>query len=203
VQNAYRVLDEQLRRGEEAARSYRTLYERGELSAEDLPGLPRSAIRLWSEVLGLWLDVLGPLAPAGLRSALRSYGRESPWPEAEYTGQAGQAAPGFEPMRAQPLPQPTWTRVTLDISTTRPVEVNIDLSPDAEFSELIVQDLVAFEGGAGKPPITAVKLEPGRDGRLVLRLFVPPEQPPGTYLGMILDRAHAEQRGTLRLLIRT
>ena len=35
----------------------------------------------------------------------------------------------------------------------------------------------------------------------VLRLTVAPDQPPGTYLGMILDRAQAEQRGTLRVSV--
>jgi len=88
----------------------------------------------------------------------------------------------------------------LAVASTKPVEVSLDLSPHADPGELLVQDLCAFDGG-GKPAITGAKLEPGRDGRLVLRLTVPPDQPPGTYLGMILDRAHAEQRGTLRVSV--
>jgi hypothetical protein len=93
------------------------------------------------------------------------------------------------------------TRVTIDLSATRPVEINLDLSPGSDNADLVVQDLGAFEGG-GKPPIAGVRLEPGRDGRLVLRLAMAPDQPPGMYIGMILDRSSAEQRGTLRVLVR-
>jgi hypothetical protein len=91
--------------------------------------------------------------------------------------------------------------VTLDLSTTRPVEVSLDLSPDAELADLVVQDLSSFDGG-GKPSIAGPALEAGAGGRLILRLSVAPDQPPGTYLGMILDRTYAEQRGTLRVLVR-
>lgn len=185
VDSAYRVLDEQLMRGEELARSYRGQLDRGGGTYEDLTSLPRSVFRLWRDVLGLWLDVLGPLAPAGLRSALRG-------------GDAAQ--PGASPEPAPAL-QPAWTRVTLDVSSARAVEVDLELSRDAALAELLVQDLSAFDGG-GKPPLTGVKLEPGPGGRVVLRLAVSPDQPPGIYLGMILDRARAEQRGTLRVVVR-
>lgn len=184
VDNAYRVLDEQLMRGEELARSYRGLFDRGGGAYGDLTSLPRSMFRLWRDVLGMWLDVLGPLAPPGIRAALR--------------GDAAQ--PDAVPEPASP-PQPAWTRVTLDVSSARAVEIDLELPRDAVITELMVQDLSAFDGG-GKPPITGVKLEPGRDGRVVLRLAVLPDQPAGIYLGMILDRARAEQRGTLRVVVR-
>ncbi|UQA60375.1 hypothetical protein [Polyangium aurulentum] len=210
VENAYRVLDEQLRRGEEAARAYRGTFERGglgsalgsALGSETLGGLPRSAARLWWEVLGLWLDVLGPLASPGLRAALRGNdGADVPWlpPRAP---EPPSPMPAAEPrVAAAPAAQMAGTRVTMDLTAARPVEISLDLTPGGDNAELVVQDLGAFEGG-GKPPITGVRLEPGRDGRLVLRLAIAPDQPPGMYIGMILDRAYAEQRGTLRVLVR-
>jgi hypothetical protein len=197
VGNAYRVLDEQLRRGEEAARAHRGAFERGGLGGESLGGLPRSAARLWWEVLGLWLDALGPLASPGLRAALRGNDAEVPW----LPPRAPEPPPAEPRMAAAPAAQTAGTRVTMDLSAAGPVEISLDLLPDGENAELVVQDLGAFEGG-GKPPITGVKLEPGRDGRLVLRLAIAPDQPPGMYIGMILDRAYAEQRGTLRVLVR-
>src|SRR5262249_27434322 len=111
------------------------------------------------------------------------------------------AEPRAEPRpHAAAAPAPAWTRMTLAVSSTKPVEVSIDLSHGAELGQLVVQDLAAFEGG-GKPAITGAKIEPGQDGRVILRLAVPADQPAGTYLGMILDRKRAEQRGTLRVSI--
>lgn len=186
VDSAYRVLGEQLTRGEELARSYRGLFDRGGGGGyDDLTSLPRGMFRLWRDVLGLWLNLLEPLAPAGLRALLRG-------------GRAAQPESNTE--TAAPA-RPTWTRVTLDMASLKAVEVDLELSPDAVIPDLLVQDLTAFDGG-GKQPITGVKLEPGRDGRIVLRLAVPPDLHPGIYLGMILDRTCAAQRGTLRVLVR-
>ncbi len=204
VGNAYRVLDEQLRRGEEAARAYRSGFPGGGWGTENPASLPRSAARLMWEVLGLWVDILGPLATPGLRAALRGSDNESQWLQRppELPPRAPEPPPNVvaAPVAAPALAS-AGTRVTFDLSAAKPVEVSLDLLPGTGEGELVVQDLSAFEGG-GKPPITGVRLEPGREGRLVLRLAIAPDQPPGMYIGMILDRAYAEQRGTLRVLVR-
>src|SRR6201999_3354096 len=106
------------------------------------------------------------LAPQSLRSALRGYSLEPAWPALN--------PPQLEPPSVAPA-APSSTRVTLDISTMRPAEGSVDLTGEVEPSELVVQDLGAFEGG-GKPPIPGVRLSLGQDRRLVLRLAIAPDQ---------------------------
>jgi hypothetical protein len=90
-------------------------------------------------------------------------------------------------------------RVTFDVTAPKRVEVTLDLAPDADIAALVVQDLTALDAG-GKPPITGAKLE-RVEKRVVVRMSVSPSQPPGTYLGMIIDPARTEQRGGLRVVV--
>jgi hypothetical protein len=78
----------------------------------------------------------------------------------------------------------------------------LDLAPDANISALGVQDLSVLDAAGRLPPITGTRLEQ-IDGRVVVRVSVPQDQPAGTYFGSIVDRTNLEPRGTLRIIVRS
>jgi hypothetical protein len=195
VDNAYRVLEDQLRRGREAAPYYRFFFERDNPMSENTQDVPSGVIRLWSEMFEVWLDFLGPFAPPRASTWMRDF-----YPRWWASAAEPRSAPAPTPAPASVTPQAAWIRVAFDIAGPKPIEVTLDLAPDADLEALAVQDLTALDAG-GKPPIAGVKLE--RDNqRAVVRMNIPSSQPPGTYLGMIVDQARAEQRGTLRVVVR-
>jgi hypothetical protein len=175
VFTAYQVLEQAMRRGRDAARRYTTSSDgdptmSGERNGQDPRDLYAQAFRAWTGMLSTWADLLGPLIPPGMRPA---------WPPAA----PGESAP------------PQGVHLVLDVASSRPVEVELDLQPAAPGAELAVQDLRAFE--PGKPAIPGARLERLDGGRLRLHLRVPQDQPPGVYAGMVYDPARSERCGSL------
>lgn len=214
VDNAYRVLEEQLQKGRDAAHHHHRNspspdgpFRAGVTpSAEDARDFAQGAVRLWSDMAVLWLDLFGPLAPEGLRDAIR----EAPLRFASSTrGAAREPSSGAPDTRAHASrgsAAELW--VTLEINAPMPVEVTVRLAPDAEPAGLVVQPLHLVSGAGRLSPSTpsasaihgATIAE--RDGHARVRLAIAQGQPAGTYLGMILDEARAEPCGSLRVVIR-
>jgi hypothetical protein len=90
--------------------------------------------------------------------------------------------------------------VMLDISSPKRVEVRLDLDPDTRLDTLYVQALSPL-GAVGAEPIQGIRLEKVNE-YLTVRLQVPPGQPAGTYLARVIDPERAEQRGTLRVIVK-
>jgi hypothetical protein len=90
--------------------------------------------------------------------------------------------------------------LTLDIQSPRRIEVSVDLRPRSLALSLVVHDLRAPE--PDKPRLTGVTLEGLPDEeRVLLRLQVPEDHPPGIYSGLILDERTSLPRGTLTVRI--
>lgn len=190
VLNAYGVIDENVARGREAAAHRGTAPGPGSPMREDLRDTTTTVVRLWSDMFVLWLDLLGPLAPRGLRTVVNDFTRR----------EDSEADPGQRPGHDRaPQPHQEWMRVTFHVSSPNPVEVTLDLAPSADLDSLVVQDLVAFNA-SGRPPITGASLARD-DGRVVVKVIVRPDQADGIYLGTIADK-RGDVRGALRLVVK-
>jgi hypothetical protein len=161
---------------------------------EDLRDTKSTAVRLWSDMFVLWLDFLGPFAPPGLRSVVTEFTRggsdDDPSREAGHDpGHHGASNARQE-----------WIHVRFHVSSPTPVEVTLKLDPGSDPAGLAILDLSAVKRGpGGGAPITGASLE-RLDGRVGVRIAVPPGQAPGVYLGVIADEM-GEERGTLRVVV--
>lgn len=192
VDTAYRVLEEHLQRGREAAsqRARAPLPGLPEAPA-NLQGLARGALQLWGGLLSTWVDVASPLVPPALRSAWRG-------PQGSREAAAPMPAPAPAPVQAAtaaPAPSPAARPLSVELSSSRPVEVELDLPASADPSRLSVEPLRALDGAAA--PLAVSLLQAAGGGRARLRLEVPPTQPPGTYFTLIRDMQQGETRGSL------
>ncbi|MEP7120793.1 MAG: hypothetical protein ABJE95_07790 [Byssovorax sp.] len=191
VRNAYGVSHEHVERGREAAASYGTSPGPSSPMKEDLKDTTNTVVRLWSDMFVLWLDLLGPLAPRGLRTVVNDFTRR----------EDADVDPGQYPGHDRaPQAHQEWMRVTFRVSSPKPVEVTLDLAPTADIDSLVVQDLVAFNA-SGLPPITGASLARDDEGRVVVNVIVRPDQLEGIYLGTIADK-RGDVRGALRLVVK-
>jgi hypothetical protein len=174
VDTAYRVLEEHLQRGRQAAsqRPRAPLPGLPEAPA-NLQGVARGALHLWGGLLSTWVEVARPLVPPALRSAWR--------------GPPGSAEAAAPSPAARPL--------SVELSSSRPVEVELDLPASADPSRLSVEPLRALDGAAA--PLAVSLLQAAGGARARLRLEVPSTQPPGTYFTLIRDMQQGETRGSL------
>jgi hypothetical protein len=163
VDLGYRVVDDYIRQGQNAARMIGQRSYGPEALANDVQEMTASFLQYGAELVDVWMQLLGQAA----------------------VGQATRPAPNPAP----PSPEPAGStsrsgaspRVTVAIESPHPTEVSVDLDAPAGRS-FVVQDLQNSRGG---PSITGTVLEMGEPPRL--RVRVPPEQPPGTYCGLVLD----------------
>jgi hypothetical protein len=95
--------------------------------------------------------------------------------------------------------RPGALSLMIELSSPEQVEVTLDLRRGGPPGALSVQSLRAIDDD-DKPAIRAVELDE-LQGRPRLRIAVPKDQPPGVYVGAILDRARGEARGTLRVRV--
>jgi hypothetical protein len=238
VQMGYRVIEEYMRQGQNAARAFGMPYGPGGMPGMPggmpgmpggampggMPGMPGGAMpgmpggaqmealfRSFSDFMGMWMTVMGRGMPGAPGSAPRAPGH------APASGVAGPFAMGEEqePASATPQPQPVPAplprphvaapvqprseapvSLTLELESPRRTEVSFDLRPGSLGLPLVVHDLRAPE--SDKPRVQGVGIEtvPDED-RLILRLRIPAEQPPGIYSGIILDERTSLPRGTL------
>ncbi len=189
----YRVIEEYMRQGQNVARMFGVPYTGGAMPGFAAPGgsapggPPMEALfRSFSEFMNLWMQVMGARAPAA--------GTAGPFAMGEPPAPVPQQAPVSVPQpQAEGQGQ---VALTLELESPRRTEISFDLRPRSLGLPLVVHDLRAPE--ADKPRITGVGLETVPDEeRLVLRLRLPAEQPPGIYSGIILDERTSLPRGTL------
>jgi hypothetical protein len=191
VHLGYRVVEEHLRLGREAAAKFGAgrigLGPLGPLAS--FQALNERLLRdglLWLEyVAKLWSTFDPPLPGSGIK------GNEPAAPPpagAEASRRRGPVAPATG---SQPA---AIGGVQVAVSSRQPVEVTIDLRERSHDAALAVQDLRA-DGAA--PAITGITLARDSSGRLSVSLRVPDTQPTGTYHGVIFDPSDGSACGTL------
>jgi hypothetical protein len=172
VQGANRVVEEYLRAGEAAGRTF--------MGAGVQPGSPQdlgqAMVRAASDMMTFWVELMA--RSAGTSGFAAPEPRQSP------------AASPTEAARAAAL------KVRVDVESARPADVLIDLRTYREGAALRVERLHARDGSS--PPLGggAVRLAVD-DGVLIVRLRIPPAQRPGHYRGVVVDEATSAPVGTL------
>ena len=174
VRMGYRLVEEQMRRGQQVAQEAGSRFgpARG-----DMRELAERALRFYgdqyTDAALFWLDAATAL-----------------------TMPVDTAEP--DKTAARPVPAPSLA-VPLDIASARPTRVTLNLQPGAPLASL--QVLTMRAGDASKPPLMDVSFQAG--GALpVLRIRVPNEQPADVYHGVVCDPQSGAMLGTLSVEIR-
>jgi hypothetical protein len=192
VSSGYRIVEEYLRQGQDAARTWGSFGGGGPSAG----GGGNEMMRVASQLATMWLDFMGMMVPGGSGTRAPTTGTAAPTPS------SGEPTPPAAPAPHPPAsaPQAAATAVSIEIASVRRTEVMIELRPRSSDLSLRVQALRAPDPDL--PRITGVTIEsiPSED-RVAVRLAVPDDQPPGIYSGVILDATTSLPRGTLSLRI--
>ncbi len=217
VAAGYRVIEEYLRQGQSVARS---MWGGGSGNGNAWPtygaGDPQQLVsgltRQASQLAGMWLDMLNLVVPGTLGGyGAPPAGTAGPfWMGAEPPpGPAWPAAPPGpargEAPRSAPAPAPVDTRgdptaVVVEVQSTRPTEVSLELRPRSLGLALRVHELRA--PAADAPRLTEVNITAdAEEERVKVTVRVPDGHPPGVYSGVILDERTSLPRGTLTVRV--
>lgn len=186
VRLGYQVIEEQIRQGQRVAEQLSDASYGPAAMGGDVRETAERVIRYSADLVALWFDFLNSTMANGdvLRAFAASW--QAPASGSPATPPAGAGA--------------NTTPVSIEICSSRPVRVTLDLKTSAAGRPLATHGLRALE--AEKPALTEVTFEPGPDGGLPsLRLRVPEGQPPGLYSGVVVDRRSGELLGTLSALM--
>jgi hypothetical protein len=183
VRTAYAVIDEYMRRGQDAARDiFNDPNRRGFMSDDktNFPGGPNPwnpmasmtmFTEQWMAAMRAWSQAWSAYAPSG-------------WP-----------MPGVNPFAAPATPAPA---VSVKVSSTSPVEVTANLHPATDSATLVAEPLRAE--GFTAPPINAPEIV--RDPATIrITVKVGSRQPAGRYRSIIRRKADESVAGELTVVV--
>jgi len=177
VDLGYRVLDEYLRQGQRAAQRFGVRPAKAEAAVDDLQALATRMARYTSDFLGVWGQFVELAFSAG--------------------GLAPQPTPRPRPAAS---PSPARLAITLRINAPRATEVAVDLAADMAERPVTVQDLRSADPTV--KPIGGVRLEPATGTTApCLHVVIPPDQPEGSYVGVVVDDESGRFAGTVSVAV--
>jgi hypothetical protein len=183
VELGYRVVDEYIRQGQKAAGRFGSRALGADTLPSDVQDFGVRMMQYTSDVFGLWFEMMNAMmAPLGAPT------RPPP---------ARQNGNGHRPVERAP-DVAARTRVRVEVVSTRPAEVAVDLRPDAAGRSLVVHGLRAAD--ATLPRLDDVAIAADGDG-VALRIRVPPDLPAGTYNGLVIDDETSAPVGTVSLRV--
>ena len=178
VELGYRVVDEYVTRGQEAAQRIRRGTYGASDAAQDVQSVAEQLVRTASDFAGAWVEFFA-LAGRDVKAA----GMSSP-PAPPAPPPAAEAASEARPESARDEARAPL-RVRLRVDTVRPVEAMLEMF--TVVSEPIALVAHHLRVAKGLDRIDGVRVERGSDGGLVIQVTVPIEQPAGRYIGLVLD----------------
>jgi hypothetical protein len=184
VKLGYRVIEEYLRQGQQAAQQINNRSYSPGAMGNDIRKMVERLARYYTDLGALWGDLVNSLVanPEFLNSFLRPF--QSPPPSSTTNGVSANGA----------------TAVVIEVVSTRPTQVTLDLHPHSEKLSLTTYGLRAVD--PEKPPLTGITFESSPNpGPVRLRIYVPDGQSPDIYTGIIVDKTTNLPRGTLSVRI--
>ncbi len=178
---AYSVIEKYIAEGRRTAEGISTQPYSIRAATDSLQGILERVLRFEAEILPLWIESLATLVKVdpsrnGFAAAAAA------WPHSN-------GGSNNDPLA-----------VTIEVVSLRPVQVSIELRPNAEAQALVALGLNAVD--AKHPALTDVRFVPGEvPGGVKLCARIPENQPPGIYSGVIVNRDSGETRGTLSIRI--
>jgi hypothetical protein len=203
VELGYRVIDDYIKRGQDAARRMQHgTYGAGDM-ARDAQGVAGQLVRSAADLAGAWIELLA----LGQRDANgTSNGNAGAAPTPAASESTGNGAPAARSAAPQPPPMPSSVfsvpsvvaavapsppapaavsevlRVRLQVTAARPVETALELRPVPADHALVAHAL----RGPGAARIDDVRVAT-RDGSAVIAIRVAGTEPPGHYTGLVFD----------------
>jgi hypothetical protein len=214
VRLGYRVIDDYLTKGQEAARSLGGAGgETLKAASTEVQRLTQRMFQYASDLAGAWMELVQTMTANGLASeeAARKNGeaRGSTRVAAPERASAAQPRSGGRAAAGRPdaaeaaevadvsdLP----CLVSLEIDSPMPTETTVDLRRRALQQPLEVQPLASDGPKSARIGGVSISALP-RVGRALVRIRVPPKQPPGLYRGLIIDRDTNLPCGTLAIRV--
>jgi hypothetical protein len=181
VELGYRVIDEYVQQGQRAAAGLRDRRADPVAFTSDLQGLLGRMAQYTSEFLGVWTEFVEVATRGAMMPGMMPTNGHAATP----------------PPPASPAPAAADDAgLRVEVQCARPTEVAVDLRPHAAGTRLCVQGLRAME--PGEPRLDGVTLHAGGPGQPpVLRIVIPPEQPAGTYNGLVVEEDTSRPVGTV------
>jgi hypothetical protein len=191
VEAGYRVIGEHIRRGQAAAEQFSPHKtnpvpprDNSQIRQDDIQKLLERIFQSVSDLVPFWVELFNTLAASGL-SRFSTAMQRSQAKSAAANGVADTAPPG---------------QIPIEITSVQPARVTLDLYPGAAAGELASYELHATD--PRKPPMTEIEFVAGDSEQAgFVKIRVPPDQPAGTYTGVIVDRNSGQPRGTLMVQI--
>lgn len=178
---AYRVIEKHISEGRRSAEQLNRQPYATRPVTDSLQELLERVLRFQSEMLPLWLKVLGTLVSVDPARTPYSAGAD-----------AGQWTNGASNNRA--------TAVSIEVASARPVRVSLELRETSDGLLLMAHALRAVD--PAKPPLSGISFVSAQNhGCSTLRILIPDDQPPGLYSGVVVDREKGETQGTLSVRI--
>ncbi len=190
VKLGYRVVEEHIRQGRRVAQQLNPRPYGAGSARDDIGELFGRIIRSYTDLGSLWTDLFNAFAtnPEFLNSLLRVV---SPPVSSPSNGNRKPASP--EPASGS-------MSVSVEIISTRPSQVTVDLHPNAHVQTLGTSGLYAAE--PNKPPLTDITFEPSFiAGQVLVRIRIPEGQAADVYSGVIVDKKTNLPQGTLSVRI--
>ena len=197
VRLGYRVIDDYLKKGQEAAQSLGGAGgETLKAASTEVQRLTQRMFQYASDLASAWMELVQTMTATGLANGEASAKNGAPRPAAGGV----EAAPQERQPTADPADQPC--AVSLEIESSQPTETTVDLRRRAIDQPVDVQPLSSDDLAA--PRITGVSITAlAKAGRVLVRVRVPPTQPAGVYRGLIIDRSSNLPCGTLAIRVGT
>ena len=194
VDLGYRVVDEYLRRGQAAAKRVGERSYDVQAATSDFQDLAMRTAQYASEFAAVWFDLV---QRAAANSGLLRSQPGAPDGTASDPGAARAEAPRESAAAAVDTAR---ARVKIEVASTQPAEVTLDLRAEAMCRQLIVHALRAVD--PEKPRLTEVGVRGGADGQPPsVWIRVPAGQPAGVYSGVIVDAQSSRPVGTLSVRV--
>lgn len=207
VNTAYRVCEEHLRRGREAAARQREHFVPKEAPRYDrsdpYDDLRRRSRQVWDsmyhsmyDLMNLWMEMVAPFLPS---DTTRPWSAPQPEPPREYRA-GGSSDPATEDFDRAAGPAERLA-ATLQVSSKLPVRATVEVQADAVLHDCLLNKLRQIDGGQIFPFAGSGTIKVDASGRVHLVLTVPDGQQPGTYLQELWDDQHHEPVGTVTITV--
>lgn len=179
----YRIVEEYLQQSRNAAATM-SPGAGGADAANSVAALTSRMARATADLFDIWFQVLSAT------SAVRPPAEPAPAAEGSGNGASGR------PTQREPV----RTGIEVDVVSSRPARVAVDLRPGAGRGPLVAHALRSNDESL--PRITEVSVEGASDAApVVVRLRVPADQPAGVYSGMLIDEASSLPVGTVSVIV--
>lgn len=197
VDLGYRVVDEYIRRGQQAAQRFGERSYTPETMTNDLQEVSVRMAQHASDFVSIWFEMLQALASSGgspFSNPAYDMWRSTAAPSARQSSSATGAS------KPPPAEAGEPARVKIEVVSARPTEVSLDLRPQPARRPLVVHALRAVD--PDKPRLTEVTLRgESADEPVTLCIRVPDDQPTGVYNGLIIDEESSRPVGTVSVRV--